>query len=160
MLVKTETYSFKLSFLIFVKLLLSRWLLEVCTLGLLWVHHADVDLDPTWCAPGHWFLLTGSLFGSPTAKPHLKAEEHRECLSRLRAVMERTHAMSVTGSQNHMAEGVSHCSDSVDCSMRDDFSVENTTASYVTRLLHTNLKRTAAITSLYSHGMPASSDPT
>lgn len=128
------------------------------TLGLLWVHHANEVLDHTWYAPGHCFLLTGPLFGSPIAKPHLKAEEHRECLSRQRALMERTHA--VPGFQNHIAEGGSQCSDSLGCIMQDAFSVENTTAVCITRLPHTNLKRTAAVASSYGHSMPVPSDPT
>lgn len=92
-------------------------------LGLLWVHHANVVLDPTCCAPEHCFLLPGPLFGSPVVKPHLKAEENRECLSMLRALLTRTHATSVSGIQTYVAEAMWRSTDSLDCHRQGGFSV-------------------------------------
>lgn len=82
------------------------------TLGLLWVPHANVVLDPTWCAPEQCFLLTGPLFGSPIVKACLNAEENRKCPSLLTSLLARTHTIPVRGIQTHIAEVVLRSIDS------------------------------------------------
>lgn len=131
------------------------------TLGLLCVHHANVVLDPTWCASENCFLLTGPLFGSPIVKALLKAEENRDCPSMLAALLARTHTISICGTQTHIAVVVLRSADSLARECRVLSWLETKAALYV--ILPSTHKPENVSTYLYftqSHSMPAPADHT